>query len=50
MPTNIVKTPADEKKWEKAKEQAKKEGHGKDYAYITTIYEAEKGKSKKSKK
>lgn len=27
-----------EKKWNSAKGQAKKEGHGEDYAYITSIF------------
>lgn len=38
MPSNVVKTKADEKKWQKAKELAKEQGHKDDYAYIMGIY------------
>lgn len=39
MPANIVKTPADERAWNKAKERAKEEGMADNYAYITSIFE-----------
>jgi DNA-binding ferritin-like protein len=38
MPTNVVHTPRDEEKWNKAKELAKAQGHKEDYAYIMGIY------------
>ena len=38
MPSNVVKTPADEKKWEKAKALAAESGKGENYAYIMGIY------------
>jgi hypothetical protein len=38
MPSNVVKTPAEEKKWDKAKALAKEQGHGGDYAYIMGIF------------
>ena len=38
MPTNVVKTPADEKKWQKAKARAKEQGKAENYAYIMGIY------------
>lgn len=38
MPSNVVETEEDEEKWEKAKEKAKEQGHGEDYAYIMSIY------------
>ena len=40
MPTNVVKTPADEEKWEKAKAQAAKQGKAENYAYIMGIYKS----------
>ena len=50
MPANVVKSPEDEKHWEKAKEIAKKEGHEKNYAYIMHIFEVMKGAGKRLKK
>lgn len=38
MPANVVKTPAEEKKWDKAKELAEKAGKGDNYAYIMGIF------------
>lgn len=43
MPSSIT----DESLWDKAKEVAAKEGHGKDYAYITGIYKRMGGKFEK---
>jgi hypothetical protein len=40
MPTNVVKTPADEKKWQKAKARAKEQGKAENYAYIMGIYKS----------
>jgi hypothetical protein len=37
MPASVVKSPSDEKKWEKAKELAAEQGHTEDYAYIMGI-------------
>ena len=38
MPTNVVKTPEDEEKWQKAKAIAGAKGEGENYAYIMGIY------------
>jgi len=38
MPTNVVKTPADERLWQKAKARAKEQGKADNYAYIMGIY------------
>lgn len=47
MPSSFVKKVAKEKdisvdeaekKWDEAKEKAKEEGHGDDYAYVTAIF------------
>jgi hypothetical protein len=38
MPSNVVKTERDEKKWEKAVELAEEAGHKGNYAYIMGIY------------
>jgi len=38
VPTNVVKTPADEKKWEKAKDLAAEAGKKDDWAYIMGIF------------
>lgn len=38
MPTNVVKTQADEEKWQKAKAIAAAKGEGENYAYIMGIY------------
>lgn len=46
MPKTIHGQPVDESKWEKAKAQAEKEGHGGDYAYIMGIYKRMAGMSK----
>lgn len=43
MPTNAVKAARDEHLWNRAKEQAKKQGHAKDYAYIMGIFRRMKG-------
>lgn len=43
MPANVVKTEEDERLWKKAKEQAKKQGKGDDYAYIMGIFQKMKG-------
>jgi len=40
MPTNVGKTPADEKKWQKAKARAKEQGKAENYAYIMGIYKS----------
>lgn len=40
MPTNVVKTPADEEKWQKAKARAKEQGKADNYAYIMGIYKS----------
>lgn len=44
MPVSWVE---DEDKWEKAKEIARKEGRGDDYAYIVGIYKRMGGRIKK---
>jgi hypothetical protein len=46
MPTNLVKTPRDEKLWAQAKAQAKKQGKGDNWAYINSIYQNMKGHKK----
>jgi hypothetical protein len=38
MPTNVVKTPEDEQKWQKAKEVAEEAGQADNYAYIMGVY------------
>jgi translation initiation factor 2 beta subunit (eIF-2beta)/eIF-5 len=38
MPTNVVKTPEDERLWQKAKARAKEQGKPDNYAYIMGIY------------
>ena len=38
MPTNVVKTKADEEKWQKAKDLAAEQGKKDNYAYIMGIY------------
>lgn len=38
MPTNVVKTPREEHKWQDAKRIAAQEGRGKNYAYIMGIF------------
>lgn len=50
MPTNVVKSKADEKKWEEAKAQARKQGKGSNYAYIMSIYKSMKGEDKEEAK
>lgn len=50
MPHGVVETKQDEKDWEIAKAAAKKEGKGKNYAYITAIYmRIKKGRKKGGK-
>lgn len=43
MPTNVVRSKEDEKKWQAAKAQAKKQGKGDNHAYIMAIYKSMKG-------
>ena len=50
MPSSVVKTKADENKWEMAKEKAKEQGQDKNYAYIMAIYKNMKGENDKPKK
>lgn len=38
MPSNVVKTPKDEKLWNRAKEQAAEQGHKENWAYVMAIY------------
>jgi hypothetical protein len=38
MPTSLVKTPRDERLWQKAKDRAEEEGHAENWAYIMGIY------------
>lgn len=38
MPSNLVKSKADEELWSEAKSRAKDQGHSDNYAYITSIY------------
>ena len=38
MPSNVIETPEDEKKWEKAEALAATQGNAKNYAYIMGIY------------
>ena len=38
MPTSLVKTPEDERLWQKAKDRAAEEGKSENYAYIMGIY------------
>jgi hypothetical protein len=38
MPTSLVKTPRDERLWQKAKDRAEEEGKADNYAYIMGIY------------
>lgn len=45
MPANIVKTKEDERHWEEAKERAKEEGQGDNYAYITSIFKSMSGRT-----
>ena len=45
MPSNIVKTPEDEKVWRRAKAKAEEAGHKDDWPYITTIFESMSKKS-----
>lgn len=46
MPTNFVKSPADEKKWVAAKAKAAEQGHKEDWPYTTSIFNSMKGKKK----
>ena len=48
MPTNLVRTEADEARWEKAKAQAATEGKAGKWAYVVSIFENMKGKPKHS--
>ena len=47
MPSNIVKTPKDEKLWDKAKASAEKQGGSANYALINHIYQRMKVASSK---
>jgi len=38
MPTSLVKTPRDERLWQKAKDIAEEAGHAENYAYIMGVY------------
>ena len=38
MPANVVKSPADEAAWERAKARARAEGKAANYAYIMAIF------------
>jgi hypothetical protein len=51
MPSGVVKTQEDEHKWEKAKQIAKDQGHGGNYAYIMGVYKKMKpdGLNKKAR-
>lgn len=49
MPSNVVKNPEDEKKWNRAKAKAAEEGHAKDWPYIMSIFESMKGEKKMNK-
>ena len=40
MPTNVVKTPEDEEKWQKAKARAAEQGKADNYAYIMGVYKS----------
>lgn len=46
MPANVVKTPADEKKWERAKEACKKQYGKVKYPVVMTIFQNMKGSKK----
>lgn len=43
MPANVVKTPEDERLWNKAKERAKEQGHTEDWPYVMGIFQRMKG-------
>lgn len=49
MPPNMVKTPKDEEKWEKAKKLAKEQGQEDNYAYIMGIYKRLQGETDEDK-
>jgi hypothetical protein len=49
MPTNVVKTPEDERLWQKAKARAEEQGEAKNYAYIMGIYKSMNPKASASK-
>lgn len=38
MPTSLVKTPRDERLWQKAKDIAEEAGHAENYAYVMGVY------------
>lgn len=44
MPASVVRTAEDERHWQEAKKQAKKQGRSKDYAYIMGIFQRMSGK------
>lgn len=50
MPVNLVKNPEEERLWERAKEQAAKAGHAKNWKYINSIFQTMKGSKKKLSK
>lgn len=39
MPVNVIKTPADEKRWAEAKKRAAEEGHDRDWPYVMSIFQ-----------
>lgn len=43
MPANVVKTARDEHLWNRAKQQAEKQGRTRDYAYVMGIFQRMKG-------
>lgn len=49
MPANVVKTPRDERLWNKAKALAEKQGKAENYAYIMGIYQSMKGEKSMEK-
>ena len=50
MPGNVVKTPADEIKWQKAKKLAEERGKKENWPYIMAIYQRLKKKKKRRNK
>jgi hypothetical protein len=48
MPVSVVKSRADESRWAKAKEQARKAGHENDWPYVMSIYKKLEGNSEKA--
>ena len=48
MPANVVKTPEDEKYWQRAKDQAAEAGHKEDWPYIMAIFQKTTGRTASS--